>query len=51
VTPHGDPPNRDRRRRAADRPDRAAEYNTITPALRDELAAAIDDADATTTCA
>jgi enoyl-CoA hydratase len=25
---------------------RAAEYNTITPALRDELAAAIDDADA-----
>ena len=24
---------------------RAAEYNTITPALRDELAAAIDDAD------
>ena len=26
--------------------DRAAEYNTITPALRDELAAAIDRADA-----
>ena len=25
---------------------RAAEYNTITPALRDELARAIDDADA-----
>ena len=25
---------------------RAAEYNTITPTLRDELAAAIDDADA-----
>jgi len=25
---------------------RPAEYNTITPALRDELAAAIDDADA-----
>src|SRR5881296_2355164 len=25
---------------------RAAEYNTITPELRDELAAAIDDADA-----
>ncbi len=25
---------------------RAAEYNTITPALRDELAAAVDDADA-----
>ena len=25
---------------------RAAEYNTITPALRDELAAAIDEADA-----
>jgi 1,4-dihydroxy-2-naphthoyl-CoA synthase len=25
---------------------RAAEYNTITPRLRDELAAAIDDADA-----
>src|SRR5512145_2865337 len=25
---------------------RAAEYNTITPAFRDELAAAIDDADA-----
>src|SRR5438067_11244765 len=24
---------------------RAAEYNTITPALRDELAAAIDEAD------
>src|SRR5438477_6785823 len=25
---------------------RAAEYNTITPALRDELAAAVDEADA-----
>ena len=44
--PHGDAPHRDRRRRPLDRPRRPAEYNTITPAFRDELAAAIDEADA-----
>src|SRR6185295_17925990 len=40
-----DASHRDRRRRSLDRPLPAG-YNTITPALRDELAAAIDDADA-----
>ena len=45
--PHGDPPHRDRPTACAQIVlARAAEYNTITPALRDELAAAIDDADA-----
>ena len=39
--------NRDRGRASARSSSRrAAEYNTITPALRDELAAAIDEADA-----
>ena len=55
ITPAGSLGSRTCRRRCAPRTPtasasivltRAAEYNTITPALRDELAAAIDDADA-----